>query len=73
MLNTARNLGILLRNIDLIYLPYATTSDQVKRFHWVEYTNIWNALPPDKLHSNPTTIKIQFNNYFYDSLNNTNE
>jgi hypothetical protein len=68
LLNINRNHGIELRNIEDIYVPRAT-SDQVKRLPWIELANIWNNLPPDKLHSNPITFKIQLNNYIWDCLN----
>jgi hypothetical protein len=55
--NSDRNRGVELRNADDIYIPLAAT-DQVKRLPLIDFAIVWNNLPYDKMHSNPTTFKI---------------
>jgi hypothetical protein len=56
--NAERNRGIDLRNGDDIYIPTAV-SDQVKKLPLFDFAYLWNSLPYDKMHPNPTTFKIQ--------------
>jgi hypothetical protein len=64
--NAERNRGIELRNGNDIYIPIAV-SDQVKKLPLFDFAYLWNSLPDDKMHPNPTTFKIQLKQHIKDN------
>jgi hypothetical protein len=54
--NQDRNLNIMLRNADDLYVPLART-EQMKKLPFFHWAKLWNELPPLKLTLQPPTFK----------------